>query len=204
MALTTYSELQASIADWLDRTDLTTIIPDFITLAEAEFNRNIRVSQMENRATTSTVVGQDYYALPTDYLALRDIQIEGTTITTLNYMAPEEVDVHYDSADTGIPKFYTIVGNEFQLVPKPDAVYTLEISYYQKIPVLSDSNTSNWLLAAYPDIYLWGSILQAEPYLQNDQRMPLWRASLGKALEELTNSDRKYRWSGSGMRVRTA
>lgn len=204
MALSTYSELQASIADWLNKTNLTSVIPDFITLAEAKFNRNIRVSQMENRDTDSTVVGQDYYSLPSDYLALRDIQINSTSVSTLDYMAPEEIDIHYDSADTGIPKFYTIVGNQIQLAPKPDAVYTLEYSYYQMIPALSDSNTTNWLLTAYPDIYLYGSLLQAEPYLKNDARIPIWKTGLDFGLAELQKADKKYRWSGSGMRMRTA
>lgn len=204
MALTTYSELQSSIADWMNQTNLTTVIPDFITLAEAHMNRTIRVSQMEQRATTDTVSGQAYYALPSDYLALRDIQLNTDAVRSLGYMAPEEIDVHYDASTSGTPSYYTIVGNQFQLAPIPDSVKGLEISYYEQIPALSDTNTSNWLLAAYPDIYLYGSLVQAEPYMRNDQRISVWKSGLELALSELKLADRKYRWSGSGMRMRTA
>lgn len=204
MALSTYSELQSSIADWMNQTNLTAVIPDFIRLAEAQMNRVIRVSQMEQRATTLTVAGQAYYSLPTDYLALRDIQLNASPNRSLSYMSPEEIDIHYDSTVNDTPNFYTIVGNEFQLAPAPSSEHNLEISYYQQIPALSDSSTTNWLLTAYPDIYLYGSLVQAEPYMKNDQRIGLWKSALEMALNELKLADRKYRWSGQGMNMRIA
>ena len=204
MALSTYSELQASIADWLNRTDLTTAIVDFITLAEAQFNRTIRVSQMEQRATTNTVAGDGYLSLPEDYLMMRNIQLNSNPVRSLDYLTPEEIDKFYDSSESSKPAAYTIVGNEFQLAPTPDATYEVEISYYQKIAALSDTNTSNWLLESYPDMYLYGALIQAEPYLKNDQRIVLWKSALQLAQDELIKADRKHRWSGSSMRIMNA
>ena len=204
MALSTYSELQASIADWLNRTDLTTAIVDFITLAEAQFNRTIRVSQMEQRATTNTVAGDGYLSLPADYLMMRNIQLNSNPVRSLDYLTPEEIDKFYDSSESSKPAAYTIVGNEFQLAPTPDAAYEVEISYYQKIAALSDTNTSNWLLESYPDMYLYGALIQAEPYLKNDQRIILWKSALQLAQDELIKADRKHRWSGSSMRIMNA
>jgi hypothetical protein len=74
----------------------------------------------------------------------------------------------------GKPQYYTVVGSQLEFIPTPDTQYEGELTYYAKIPALSDSNTSNWLLTYAPDLYLYGALIEAEPYLKNDERVGLW------------------------------
>lgn len=197
MAISTYSELQDAIANWLKRDDLTDRIKEFIALAEARFNREFRVSQMEQRATASTTSGTAYYSFPNDYLGCRNIQLNTDPKTSLKYLTPETLDEYYPETTIGQPLVYSIVGNEFQLAPIPDKAYTIEISYYEKIPALTDGNTNNWLLTNGPDVYLYGSLIASAPFLYDDQRLAVWSSLYEQAKTAIIDADQIDRWSGS-------
>ena len=199
MALANYSDLQASVASWLARSDLTSQIPDFIALAEAKFNRLLRCRQQEQR---STATAAEYMELPTGFLELRQIQLNETPKVPLSLVAPEYGDLYY-SGTTGTPLYYALLANQFQLIPAPDSTYTVEIDFYEVIPPLA-SNTTNWLLTAAPDLYLYGSLLEAAAFLQDDPRVPAWRSGFSEVLGQLQSADRRARWSGSQMVVRPA
>lgn len=199
MALATYTDLQAAVASWLARSDLTTPIPDFIALAEAKLNRLLRCRQMEQR---STATATEYMELPTGFLELRNIQLNTSPKTALELVSPDEIDRDY-SAATGKPLVYCLLANQIQLGPAPDSTYTVEIDYYEVIPPLA-SNSTNWLLTAAPDIYLYGSLLEASIYLIDDPRVPGWNAAYTQVLQQLQSADRRARWSGSRMAVRPA
>lgn len=173
MALANYADLLASVAGWLNRTDLTATIPDFIRLAEAEFNRSLRTIEMEGRATATLT--SDAVAVPSDYIGLKSIKL-GTT--PLEYVAPGEA---FDDDTTGTAARYTISDGQFFFRPAP-STGTVTIDYYQAIPALTASNTTNWLMTKHPDLYLFATCAQAEFYLVNDARVPAWK---GRA-EELT------------------
>lgn len=201
MALTTYTELKAAVATWLNRVDLTTPIVDGITLAEAQFQRTIRNRNMEQRATATAT---QYMELPTDYIEMRRLHIQGTPNGPLKLIAPEEANSRY-SGSTDEPVAYTLIGNEIQLSPSPDTnTYTIEIDYYKKIPVLSGSNATNWLLTAYPDLYLLGAILAMTFYTQNDQRMPMVQSQYQALLADVNGIDRRQRFSGAAPFQRAA
>ena len=107
---------------------------------------------------------------------------------------------------TGKPYYFTMIGgstNQLEVLPSPDSTYTSSIVYYTRIAALSDSATSNWLLAAHPDIYLFGTLVEAEPYLKNDERMPMWTARLDKALNDLGLQGQRERHTASGLRMRS-
>ena len=140
------------IASWMARSDLTTQIVDFIALAEAEFNRVLRVRQMEQR---STATAAEYMALPTGFLELRDIQLNTTPKVSLELVSASQME-NYSSA-SGQPLAYCIMANQIQLAPVPDGTYTVEIDYYEVVPPLA-SNSTNWMLTSYPDAYLYGSL----------------------------------------------
>ena len=183
MAISTYAELQTATANWLDRTDLTARIPEFIDLAESTFNRTIRNRQMITK-NDSYSLDSRYVNLPTDTLEVIRIVVDVTPQITLQYLTPEEIAERRNSSSTGRPQYFTVVGgstNQIELLRSPDETYTSSILYYTKIPALSDSATTNWLLTSHPDIYLFGTLVEAEPYLKNDERMPMWSARLGKA-----------------------
>ena len=205
MAISTYAELQTAAATWLDRTDLTARVPEFIDLAESTFNRTIRNRQMITK-NDSYSLDSRYVNLPTDTLEVIRIVVDVTPQITLQYLTPEEIAERRNSSSTGRPQYFTVVGgstNQIELLRSPDETYTSSILYYTKIPALSDSATTNWLLTSHPDIYLFGTLVEAEPYLKNDERMPMWSARLGKALQELKLQGEREMHTGSSLRMRS-
>ena len=201
MAISTYSELQTAVANWLDRDDLTARIPEFIALAEARFNRVLRLRSMESKQTASTIAAQRNYNLPASYIQMRNFQLNTSPITTLSYVTPEIYDRLWGGSSGGIPKFYTIATNEISLGPVPGSVVTMEMLFYKRFTDLSDAAPTNWLLTNAPDIYLYGSMLEAEPFIMNDERVPLWSAALSEAISQIQEQDNKDRHSGSALRV---
>ena len=196
MAISTYSELKTAVANWLDRSDLDDRIPEFIVLAEARHRRDFKIRRMETRVTTNTIADTEFYTLPDNYVAMRNIQLNTSTKTPLEYLTPEQMDRVRGGSTTGKPKAYSIIGNTFQLRPIPDAIYEIEMLYYKYFTGLSDSNTTNDMLTHHPDAYLYATLLEAEPYLQNDKRVQLWLGAYNIAQKAITDSNERDRHSG--------
>jgi len=202
MALTTYAELKTSIGDWLNRSDLTTAIPDFISLAEAQIERTLRTRQMIVRANAS--FDAQYGAVPSDFLETKSLKLTSTNPQTpLSFLSIDALDAEMTKhTASGKPKFFGIVGGQFRIVPTPDSNYTTELTYYAKLAKLSNANTSNWLLSSSPDIYLYGSLLQAAPYLQDDARIQTWATLYERALNDLQTADDRGASSGGALLTR--
>lgn len=205
MALSNYTELKASVADWLNRTDLTSVIPDFIALAEAQIERTLRTRQMIVRATAS--IDTEYSAVPADFLETKSIKLNTNPVTSLAFETVDALDALKSTTyiSTGKPQFFSIVGGQIRVLPVPDSTYTAELIYYAKLSKLSSTNTTNWLLTQAPDVYLYGSLMQAAPYLKDDSRIPVWAAIYTRGLEELQIADDRGATSGGAimMRART-
>lgn len=185
MALTSYSELKSSIADWLNRGDLTAVIPDFISLAEAQMERKLPTQKMVKRANAT--IDTPFSALPSDFLSAKSLILTSTSpVRQLTFISQDELDAkkHIYSA-TGKPNYFALVGNQIEVLPAPDSSYTAELTYIATLSKLSDSNTSNWVLARHPDVYLYGSLLQAAPYLRDDERVGLWSSQYQAAMEDM-------------------
>jgi len=202
MSYTNYTELQASVAGYLGRSDLTTEIPDFIRFAELRLGRELRTRPMLNSATAPTVANDARTALPTDFLEIRDLFIQGTPRRPLTYMSPSAFSRQARADIVGLPVFYTILASEFQYAPIPDAIYTLEILYYAKPTFLSSSNASNVFLANYPDALLYASLIEAEPYLINDARSQLWATLYDRAIKNISDSDQGGEYSGIPLQMK--
>jgi hypothetical protein len=196
MALTIYSQLKTSIANYLNRSDLTSVIPDFITLAESKLNRALRLRTMQKRVSTTTTANDPFVDVPNDYLESVQFFVDSNPNAILDYVNPTEIELDNTRETTGKPKQYTIVGNEFQLNPIPDIAYTLKLTYFAKIPSLSDSNVTNYLLTNYPQLYLYGSLLEAQPYILNDERIPVWMGLYNEAIQLINRDDEQGRYSG--------
>jgi len=199
MALSTYDELKTSIANWADRDDLTNFIPDFIALTEARFNRALRLRSMEQKQIAMTVGGQSNYALPVNYLQMREFRLNNNPTVSLTYVSPEIFEAW--NLGSGVPKFYTIIANEIRIGPTPAGVYEMEMLFWRKFPNLSPTVASNWMLLNAPDVYLYGSLLELEPFIQNDARIAVWNAGYSKAIEDIQLQDDKDRHSGSALTV---
>lgn len=200
MAIDTYANLQASIASFLNREDLTAQIPDFISLAEAKFNRELRVNAMMAREVTT--VTSDYVELPSDWLQNISAFITSPTNTysALRYINTEEYNDLRNDGLTGTSRMYTIINNNMLLLPAPTSSTTIEIIYYKKIPSLSGVLATNWLLDRSQDLYLYASLIQAEAYLQNDERISLWAAAVERIIADMNmESERAKRPQGALM-----
>lgn len=194
MSLGTYAELLTGVANWLDRSDLTARIPEFIALAEAEFNRRLRTIEME--ATATTTLTSDSVVVPADFLGLRSIKIDNTI---LEYAPPSEI---YDDETTGgYPTRYTVVDGQFVFRPAPTSG-DVEISYYASIPALTSLATTNWLMTRYPDLYLFATCAQAEFYVVNDARVPLWKGRAEEIIEQINRQANSERYGGRRLAAR--
>lgn len=183
MPISTYSELQEAVGDWLNRDDLTARIPDFIALAESVIRRRLR------RDTTVAALDLDAatVALPAN------CELRSVRLNTSNYkhvlvvMTPENLadyrERHLDVG--GVPRYAAVIGGSLHLVPAPDQTYASEIVYFEGVPALAAGPGTNWLLADAPDVYLYGALAAAEPYLKNDERLPLWQSQFDTAISEL-------------------
>ncbi|WP_288076721.1 hypothetical protein [Pseudomonas sp.] len=199
MSISTYSELKAEIASWLNRSDLSETIPTLIQLAEVQLNADLTSRFMEVKASLPVTAGVSTASLPSDLLDIKRLQVVGSPNRVLIYRSPDEIAQDNAANQTGMPETFSVFGNTLELAPIPDSDCTLELLYYQKIPALSDSNPTNWLLTNWPNAYLFGALLQAQPFLMNDERIPVFQSLYSQAVEGLNVVD----WySGSTMRVR--
>ena len=215
MAINTYATLQTAVANWLDRSDLTDRIPEFIALAEARMSRTLRLSMMLNVDETTLggaatlVAGTRDYALPSGYLQMVDFHLRTSPITPLSYLTPENMNRMWAGSQGGKPLAYTIFADnstgtpikKVRLGPSPASAYDYSIMFYKKIDALSVANTTEQMLTDNPDIYLYGALLEAEPFLMNDQRVQLWATAFQESVRALQEQDNKDRHSGSAMRV---
>lgn len=181
MALDTYANLKIAVGDWLNRADLSAVIPDFVAMAEAQLSRRLvmdgPVQQMMGRADAA--IDSEFTALPGDFLGLRALQLAGARVP-LQFAEPEELvrlKTLYPS-QTGAPSRLAIAGTTLQVWPWVPGVegssYAAEMTYWKRIPALSEAAPSNWLLQLHPDAYLYGALLQSAPYLKDDARLLVW------------------------------
>ena len=203
MTIATYSDLQSATADWLNRTDLTAVIPTFVQLAEAKFNRELRLREMLTRS--EAVSTNEFVAIPADFLEAYILELNYQTTPPqqpLTYIGPAEAKVlkanHIVSnsytGGAGAVRYFTIVNNAFELLPAPQGNADLILTYYAKIPSLSVTNTANWLLNKAPDLYLYSTLLEAAPYLKNDERLPIWATARQQVMDSMNlDSERAMR-----------
>jgi hypothetical protein len=194
MAISTYAELQAAARNWLNRpSDLDSRIPEFIALAEARFNRTIWVPQCEN--STTLTVSAETASLPADFRAARALYVVGTPNAPLEQVSPSRLRELYPSNVHDTPRAYAIIDDTLTFGPSPSSAVSVVLDYYQNIPALA-SNSTNWLLTAYPDLYLYATLVQAEAFGWNDERIGLWKVALDEALSELKEAGAKRRHNG--------
>lgn len=204
MAITTYSELQSEIASYLARTDLTAQIPNFIQKAELRLRRELRIRQMLKVATTTTVASDSTVELPSDYLQMRDLHLNTNPIQTIEYVSPSNFYRNTWSTISGLPRQYTVLSQEFQFAPIPDSTYTLQMLYYAAPPFLSSTNSSNVFMTTCPDLLLYASLGEAEPYLMNDARLATWAQLYDRGVTALTVSDDQGEYGGSPLSITTS
>lgn len=199
MPLSTYAELQAGVASFLNRDDLTATIPTFIALAEAQMQRDVRHWRMENRATAP--IDGRYCALPGDWVETKRLALaDGTELRLVSTATMAMVRSRDDSGTE--PRFYAHVAGEIEVYPSPGEATTLEIVYVSRIAALTDEAPTNWLLAEAPDAYLYGALMATAPYLSDDARISVWASLYAAAVAALNARGEAAQWSGRGLVMR--
>ena len=203
MAITNYANLQTTIADFLNRDDLTSVIPTFIQLCEANINRNVRHWKMETRTSGQQSAGDQYMQIPADWIETIRFHVTGSGTSPLDLISRAAMqDKRAGAEDTsGTPRYYTHADSQFELYPTPDATTNVELLYYAKVPDLA-TNSTNWLLEEAPDVYLYGSLLHSAPYLQEDSRMAVWAQMASASVARLNEASEQARYSGSGLTLK--
>jgi hypothetical protein len=198
MALDTYANLQTAVQTWLDRTDISANVADCITLTEAYIQRNLRTRQMVFTSTFTTTAG--VATLPTDFLQVISVRRMGSPVTTLVPLDDEEFNRLYGTGTGGTPQAYLISGLTISIAPV-DNTTSHKLNYYQKIPALSVSNPTNWLLTAYPDLYLFGTLAEVELLGKDGASGMGWKGRRDDICQDIQMSE-AFSYRGPGPQIR--
>ena len=199
MALATYSELVSTVESYLARSDLTSVIPTFVMLAQQRMSRDLRTREMLKVATTTATDGT--VEIPTDFLEMREMHFQGNPPITLEYESPDKFFRDLLTTTSGLPYYYTIIGYEFQFAPAPSSSKVLQMLYYAEPTFISSTTSSNLYLANYPDALLYATLAEAEPYLMNDTRIATWSAMYDRAIQNIMNSDIGKKFPNTALNV---
>lgn len=208
MALATYNDLLSAITSWMyARTDIAANADDFIALAEDEINNGLeniatgeivrlRTRDMETTAEI-TPDSSGHATLPTDFLEWRQVTSTDSPRRDLKLIAPSFSEERYGYRESDLPEHFDIVGTELRIYPVSTTI--IELIYYAKVPALTASNTTNWLLTKRPNIYLYGSLYHASMWLRNEPNdMATFFAKFMSSIKALNETDKAGRWSRAG------
>ena len=199
MSITTYAELKSAIGDFLNRDDLTAVIPTFISLGEARIARDLNHWKQEKRVTTD--IDERYEDLPTDWISIIQVQhTDGGVISSSS--SSEMASKRAQSSTAAKPRYWRMTANEMEFYPTPDATYNITMLYRARIPALTDAEPSNWLLTYSPDVILYAALMQSAPYLADDARVAVWGSMYQSGVEALNNESDQAQVSGPlSMRI---
>jgi len=202
---TDYTSLVTEITNYAIRAgDVTFIamIPTFISYAEVAFTRQLRIRQMEQVATVSLSAtdSNGYLALPTDYLEFRSVVVLSNPISTLDYVTPQKMRMLESQSAVGgsTPAYFTVIGNQMKFYPNPGTSSTLyaDVVYYAKPAALGSTNATNNILAAYPDLYLHGSLLQAYTWAKDASGIQLEAQAVSAIIADIKKADVRAEYPG--------
>lgn len=192
MSITNYGELKTAVANWLERSDLTSRIPEFIALAEDRIALDLRVRAMETSADLT--INAQTASLPTGFLGVRKLYLD-TDPQRIDYFPPEQFWRRPASRETGLPRVYTIEGDNFVFAPYPSSgSYTGKLFYWKRFTDLSDDADTNWLFSNARGLLLYGSLLEAVTYLEDDEAAVRWSRLYNDTLDRVQRSDKRDRF----------
>lgn len=200
MAITTYTELTDAVANWLERSDLTSRIPEFVTIAESRINRDLRIRMMET--STDITIDAQTEALPTGYVQAKRFYIDSSPDQVLSYVTPDKFWSSWGSQTAGKPEIFTIEGNNFVFGPTPDTTYTGKLLYYKTLTAVATTTSGNTLFSVHPEIYLYGALAEAYGYLMEDSEQLKYDGLYKRCVVEIQKEDIKDRHSGSPLIMR--
>jgi hypothetical protein len=188
MAISTYTELKTAVASWAHRTDLTSVIPDFITLAESRINRLVQLNNTEQETTLTATINVRTIALPAGFIEPKDLWLTyyGDRLG-MRYLIPEEMQV-YDTS--GQPDYWTIDASNIAFDRPADKAYTFVLRYTGLL-TLSDASPTNWLLTNHPDLYLHASLMECAGYIRDAELLGVATSAFNLALQEINDKEHR-------------
>lgn len=196
----TFTSLQEDVRRYLERgyVDDTTVyaqLPRLINLAERAIATELKFQGFVNVVTTTMAAGTSVYQKPDRWRLTISINFgTGTDNNSRTPIFPRSYEYcrYYwpDSTARAAPEFYADYDYEHWLfVPTPDAAYPVEILYYQQPPLLDDTTQTNWLTDYAPNALLYRTLLEATPFLKNDERIPTWQAMYAQQMQTINTQD---------------
>lgn len=195
MSLTTYSGLKASIANWLNRDDLTNEIPDFIALTESRLAHELRIPTLEKTISVASNT-QGAVNIPVDYIELKDVFFNDKPLQRVSLSELRGMD-----SKSGVPLVFARDASQFVLNPIPTMSSSdkLIFIYYKSVTALTDSAPTNELLSTAPELYLYGSLSEAASFLGSDSSR--WEAGYQTAMSRLMQHARSSEYSGATPQI---
>lgn len=206
MSITNYGELKTAVANWMARSDLTSRIPEFISLAEGQMyhgdrDRDIPPLRIRAMHTTSDLTPSGGTAtVPSGLLEAERLYVDETPPRQLEYLPPEDFWVWDAASEIGTPTHYTIEGSTFRFQPANTS--TIKLAYYAALTAMSDDSDTNWVLTNAPHVYLHGALAQAYDYVMDDARAERHFGRFASALHSLNREDEVARMSGAVLAMR--
>jgi len=203
MSIANYAELQTAVANFMARSDLTSQIPDFITMAESRMSRELETREQEKRSQATLTAGDEYILLPNDFREVREVKINASPTRVLSYYSPSALDSMYSSNSQGMPEGYSIVGLEMKLRPIPDSAYQQEIVYIGSLPSISNITTPTLFIRS-PDLYLYGALAEGYAYLLDEARAAQYDQKFTRILEEIKVDEQRSHYGTGSLQIKSA
>jgi len=210
LAISTYADLKTAVQNWLNRSNLTDRIPEFIALAETRIHYGskekpfesepLRIRAMET--SQYTTISAQRVELPTGFLQARRFFLSGTPVRKLDMVSTDQFWDTWVSSQGGTPKEFCTEGEEFVFGPTPDAEYTAQLLYYKKFDSLSAGTDTNWLLTNASGAYLYGALIEAHSFTRNDAQAQLCFNKYMGIIDGLNLADKRDRQSGSAWVIK--
>ena len=199
-----YGELFSLIQRYTKRADLDDLIPDWIRFAQKRIDTDCRLAQQEFRSVT--IPTESFITLPADFLELRNIQTAYQGALPLRYMTPFQLDEVKRKVSGGPVQYYTIMDNQLELWPAPqsDSVAEMEIFYYAKQALLTQDDETTRVLLAYPNLYVYATMIESMPFIENDTGLKRWQDLYAGLVGALNDSAQRARFSGDTLQMRAS
>lgn len=198
--------------DSLNRTDIAADVTDFspatidgavkraISKAELRITRRLKTKDFETSTAFNTTANTETVSIPSDFGATKAFVLTANPNVVLANKSLDTLITDYPSTAVGVPTAYATFGTNFMLRPVPDAARAATLYYYSKPTALSDNNTSNTLLTKYPDLLLYGSMVELSMHLEDDARLQYWKGMFDEGIKDITEDNTANRYSGAPIR----
>lgn len=208
MSIDTFAKLQSEVLDTLNRTDLVADITEYtpgtiegaviraISKAERRITRRLRTRDFETSTTFNLVAGVETSTIPSDYNGAKTFVLTSSPQAVLVSKDMTQLVSDTPSTTTGQPLAFSAFGTSFYYRKIPDSAYAAKLFYYFQPTPLSATNTTNIILQKYPDLLLYGTLIEVTAHVEQDDRIQLWKGAFDEAVKDITDDNTLNRWSG--------